>query len=236
MKSILLLLCAVLMALFPPIMAAFCFLPQPRFVCGEYFASQLVVEATLAKTQTILEGSDPDDILAHVYSLRVEKVFRGKNTDQIRVYEGNDSGRAPFSWLNGTSYLLFLFYSPQDGAWALDGCGNSAPLEKAGRSLEEIHAIQIAHDGGKILGNVSRQGTSIPLAGVKVTAHGNKGTFQGKTDAKGAFQLEVPDGTYSVDAVSPGLSFEKYDISYDDPGKVRIEPGGCAQIQFVQKE
>jgi len=139
--------------------------------------------------------------------------------------------------VNGTRYLLFLFYSPQDGAWALDGCGNSAPLEKAGRSLEEIRAIGAANGGGLITGVVGQENNpSTPIAGVHVSAYGQKGVFTGATDAKGAFKINVPEGVYNVKAISPGLSFEKYDISYDDPGKVRIEPGGCAQIQFVQKE
>ena len=236
MKSTILLLCAVLMALFPPLLAAFCFLPQPRLVCGEYFASQLVVEATLIHTKVIRDGDDPLGIIARVYTLRVETVFKGKREEQIRVYEGNDSGRAPFLWVNQGRYLLFLFYSPQAGKWVLDGCGNSAPLRKAEKAVQEIRAVQTAHDGGTIYGIVSRKSPSDPVAGVKVSARGDKGTFEAKTDKKGAFQIEIPEGVYSVDATLPGLAFEKYDISYDDPARIRIEPGECAQIQYMLKE
>jgi hypothetical protein len=237
MKSILLLICAASMAFFPPLLTALCFLPQPRLVCGEYFASQLVVEATLVRTRIIHEKGDPEGILAHVYTLHVESVFRGTGTRLIQVYEGNDSGRASFDWVRGSRYLLFLFHFPQENAWALDGCGNSGPLEKAGKALQEIRAISTANGGGLITGIVSQENNpSAPMAGVHVNAYGQKGVFTGATDATGAFKINVPEGVYTVNAISPGLSFEKYDISYDDPQKVRIEPGGCAQIQYSQKE
>ncbi len=119
-----------------------CSLPQPRLACVEYFASEVVAEATLVKTGTIRYKEYPEGVAAYVYSLRADRVIRGHIATVFRVYEGNDSGRATFDWKIGRKYLLFLFYSGPDKSWELDGCGNSGPLSRAKAVLEEIDAIQ----------------------------------------------------------------------------------------------
>jgi hypothetical protein len=55
----------------------FCSVPQPRLVCAEYFASQVVVQATLVSVRTISHKDDPKGIAAFVYSLRAGRVLRG---------------------------------------------------------------------------------------------------------------------------------------------------------------
>ena len=111
--------------------AGLCNDPRPRLVCAEYFASQVVVEATLEKVTDIREKEDPEGIAARLYSLRVNLLLRGEIAGTFRVYEGNDSGRATFDWKPGQAYLLFLFYSKAEKSWELDGCGNSGPLNSA---------------------------------------------------------------------------------------------------------
>jgi len=213
---------------------AFCRVPQPRLVCAEYFASQLVVEATLVQASVLHDKDDPQGISAHVYTLGVSRVVRGNIAGTIRVYEGNDSGRATFDWAPGTKYLLFLSYMPSEKYWELDGCGNSGPLSLAETALSEIGVIQAAHDGGIIHGVVSRQALSTPIAGVHVEAQGNKGHYAATTDEKGEFHIKVPAGRYSIRAVETGLSFVTADISYEGPRRIRIEPGGCAQVQLAE--
>jgi hypothetical protein len=215
---------------------AFCFVPQPRLTCAEYFASQLVVEATLVQIKTLHDKNDAQGILAHVYTIDVNKAIRGKVTGTIQVYEGNDSGRATFAWTRGKKYLLFLFYVPQDKSWELDGCGNSGPLEKAKAALSEIETIKSAHDGGAIYGTVSQRLLSIPFSGAHVEVQGENSNYAATTNEKGEFQIKVPAGRYSVRVIERGVSFGKFDISYEDPREVQIEPGGCAQIQFAEVE
>jgi hypothetical protein len=90
---------------------------------------------------------------AYVYSLRVNRILRGKAARTILIYETNDSGRATFGWVPGREYLLFLFESSErKGDWALDGCGNSGPLDKARTALSEITTIKTARGGGVIHG------------------------------------------------------------------------------------
>jgi hypothetical protein len=216
---------------------AFCAVPQPRLVCAEYFASQLVIEATLVKTSDLHNRDDPEGISAYVYTLRVNQVSRGKTAGTIQVYEGNDSGRATFGWVQGKEYLLFLFQSSeQKGAWALDGCGNSGSLDKANVALSEIAAIKAARGGGVIHGVASEQALSTPIAGVRVQAQGPSSRYAATTNEKGEFQLSVPAGRYVVRASKDGADFDTADISYEDPRNVQIEPGGCAQVQFARVE
>ena len=223
----------VAVALLLPLPAmSICRVPQPRLVCAEYFASQFAVEATLVQT----EKDDPVYPSASVYTLRVNQVLRGKIAGTIRVYEGNDSGRATFDWVSGRKYLLFLFYSKSEKSWELDGCGNSGPLSEAKNALHEIASIKAARSGGIIHGVVSEQALSTPIAGVHIEAHGATGHYAATTNEKGEFQLNVPAGRYIVRAAKDGSSFDAADISYEDPRNIRIEPGGCAQVQFVKAE
>ncbi len=215
---------------------AFCLVPQPRLVCAEYFASPLVVEATLVRIRVLGHKADPESIIAHVYTLSVDRVLRGKIAGDVRVYEGNDSGRATFDWTQGTVYLLFLSYVPAEKAWSLDGCGNSGPLDKAEAALSQISTIKSSHGAGVIHGVTSQEALSTPIPGVRVVAMGIAGHFATTSDRNGRFQIKVPAGEYRVRALKNGFSFSKADISYGDPRKIQIEPGGCAQVQFAGAE
>jgi hypothetical protein len=241
MKSLACLLCAIIMLIPAPLAVAYCRVPQPRLTCAEYFASPLVVEATLVRTHVLGDKADPLGISAYVYTMRVNNVLRGKVKGNLRIYEGNDSGRAPFDWIPGKEYLLFLFYVSQEKSWELDGCGNSWPLDTAKAALSEIETIKAAHDGGVIYGTVSHDVLYVPIPGVHIEVQGEE--VQGEnvhyataTNEKGEFQMNVPAGRYSLRVVERGILFKMDGISYEDPGGIQIEPGGCVQIQFVEVE
>jgi hypothetical protein len=202
-------------------------------VCAEYFSSQLVVEATLLQTRELHDKDDPEGISAFEYTLRVKRTFRGVAVGTVQVYEGNDSARATFGWVQGRDYLLFLFHTADEKSWALDGCGNSGPLSKAGMALSEIAAIKKARGGGVIHGVISDETFSGAISGVHVEAQGTAGRYAATTNEKGEFVLKVPAGRYVVRAAEKGFLFGKADISYEDPGNIQIEPGGCAQVQLA---
>ena len=220
---------------------AFCQVPPPRLVCNEYFESQLVVEATLLKTVALADIRDnpnenypvPEFPDAFLYTLRVDHVLRGKVAGNIRILEGNDSGRATFAWAPGKSYLLFLDpYQDRKDTWALDGCGNSGPLEATRNALSAITTIQSAHDGGAIYGVVT------PFSGIqsrmRVEAQGGGRTFSAMTNENGQFHMDVPAGRYVVNVVEPGRLFDTADFSYDDAYGIDIEPGRCGQVAFKE--
>jgi hypothetical protein len=210
----------------------FCNLPQPRLVCAEYFASEVVVEATLVKVKTIRDREDPEAILAYVYTLHTDRIFRGRIATVFREYEGNDSGRATFEWKIGRRYLLFLSYWGLQKSWTLDGCGNSGPLSKAKGALEEIAVLQRRRGDGVIHGAVSEHDQPGPVSGILVEARGGGKVYTATTNARGEFEIKVPPGRYVVWAEKAGYSFGAADVSYEDPNGLQVEPGGCVQVQL----
>lgn len=232
--------CIAVILLLPCPLLALCQVPQPRLVCAEYFASRVIVEATLVRTyddESEMDKKAYPDLPppAYIYSLRVNKFLRGKATQNIIVYEPNDSGRATFDWNLGTEYLLFLFPSSErKGAWALDGCGNSGPLRQATSALAEIGKVKAGGDSGVIQGLTTGKALTDAIPGIHVEAQGAKGRFTAIADGNGKFRIHVPIGQYRVRVVEPGRSFVPADLEYEVPNKINVEPGGCAQVQFVE--
>ena len=56
------LVCVVSLLLLVPAAIAVCMVPRPRLVCAEYFSSQVVVEATLVRMQTMRFKDDPEGV------------------------------------------------------------------------------------------------------------------------------------------------------------------------------
>jgi Carboxypeptidase regulatory-like domain len=220
------LLLAILVLLFASPAMGLCGVPQPRLVCAEYFASKVVVEASLVKVKSSHDKDDPQGVAASEYSLRAKQVIRGHIGPVFVVHEGNDSGRATFDWKTGREYLLFLSYSDSDKAWELDGCGNSGPVSGARTILQQIAAIQASYDGGVIPGAISQQAVSAPISDVRVEARGANGHYTATTNSKGEFEIKVPAGRYAVRATKVGFSFATADFSYENPKTVQMEPGG----------
>jgi hypothetical protein len=231
MKHFLLLVVVVLFFASPTM--GLCNVPRPRLVCAEYFASQVVVEATLIKVRSIHDKDDPEGVAAFGYSLHESRVIRGHIEPVFIVHEGNDSGRTTFDWKIGRVYLLFLSYSDSDKAWELDGCGNSGPVSGAKAALQQIAAIQAGHGGGVFHGVISEQALSAPISDIHVEARGANGRYAATTNPKGEFEIKVPAGRYAVRAIKAGSLFATADFSYEDPDKVRVESGGCALVQLV---
>ena len=95
------------------------------------------------------------------------------------------------------------------------------------KSLNEIKAIQKRNHGGTIHGEVRG------MSGVSIEARGENGIYRAVSDAGGRFKVAVPEGHYVVRVKKAGYSFETADLSYENPRDLRVEPGGCVQIEFV---
>jgi hypothetical protein len=208
-----------------------CSVPQPRIVCAEYFASKAVVEATLIKVKAVGDPSAPE---AFIYTLRSDHVIRGHPTPIFRVYEGNDSGRATFTWKVGEKYVLFLFPANEDkSAWSLDGCGSSGLLANAKVTLRQIRAIQGSKGAGIIHGLVASQTFEVSVSRLRIEVRGVHANYTATTDATGHFELKVPPGKYTIHPANNAASFQTADFSYENPDNLQVQPGGCVQVQFV---
>jgi len=208
---------------------AFCF-ALPRLVCAEYSQSKLVVIAKLERK----EYFEPEHRDAYyVYSLQTTKTLRGNIGPQFRVIEFNNTGRASFYWIVGSTYLLFLDPT-EDGMWSLYGCGNSAPINGAAYALRVINSLS-GRRGGVIQGLVADRGgypAQIDLSGIAIDVRGDAGEFKAVTNRMGEFKLHVPAGRYTVVPSQPGSRFTKDIESFEDPNSITIEDGGGAQLQF----
>jgi hypothetical protein len=211
-----------------------CEMPHPRLVCAEYFKSQAVVQAKLVSVKYVPERNGAS---SHLYRMQTLKVQRGEIGQSFDIYEENSSGRATFDWKPGRPYLLFLhFYSKADGGWVIDGCGNSGPLSKAQVALKKIDEISQAKDGiiqVVIGGNWTSY--SAPLRGARVRARDSEHSYWATTNSSGVANVHVPSGEYKV-SIPGERNLTLFDLSYEDPQKVTIEAGGCAQIQFVASQ
>jgi hypothetical protein len=208
--------------------AAVCLQPLPRLVCAEYFRSKAVVVANLAGLTKVKDSYG--DVTGTYYSMTVERNLRGDVPRLFRIYEANDSGRADFIWEIGESYLLLLLEQPSDQGWVIDGCGNSGPLEFRGKAIQQIDAISPTSTDAKIQGAVGGRSSSFPLAGVQVEVRGSEGVKTAQTGRDGTFEMQVTPGKYEVRALSTGKTFVPDELSYDDPGNLALQNGGCAQV------
>lgn len=216
-----------------PHLYATCFLPQPRLARAEYFHSDAVVEARLTKIRLI--NPTPNSFDARVYTLQLLRAFRGRITPAFEVYEENGRGRASFDWIRGRSYLLFLFPAHSFGFWALDGCGNSNMLERSKTALTVIQSISSSQNKGVIEGEINYsnvgQSTTLP-AQIQVTVTQSGKTFSTRIISTSKFRIQLPPGVYSLRLSAPGFSFEKDQLSYEDPRNLNILRGSCIQIEM----
>jgi hypothetical protein len=102
-------------------------------------------------------------------------------------------------------------------------------MTKANKVIKEIERIRSGKTREFIVGDFASTET-LPIVAVKVEGEGK--TYTVLTDNKNEFSIRVPPGTYVVTASNPGWQFAKDRVSYDDPAKITIEPGRCAQVQF----
>jgi hypothetical protein len=189
----------------------------------------VVAIAKLQSVRTVYSDTDPD---VNLYTLVTRDVLRGDIGSTFRVWEENSSGRAAFRWTKGTDYLLFLKYFERARAWVIDGCGNSGPVSRSAAVLSAIRSMQTKTPDGLVQGVVSTDSWTTGVPGVAVEAAGNGLTFRAKTDRNGRFEFRLPTGTYTLKAVRQDRVFKTLFYSYENPEKLNITPGYCAQIQF----
>lgn len=198
-----------------------CRVPQPRMVCAEYSQSKAVVLAKLVGV-TSVPKDDPDYF---IYKLSVVRTLRGQAPQSIKLYEGNDSGRATFDWKLNKKYLLFLI-QPNPAThndWTIDGCGNSAPFAKADAVLRQLQGNPSARKDGIIAGMVGTDSWTKGVPGVTVRISGVHQTLEVKTDDNGRFSQVVPVGTYKITAVKNGTVIGAEPFSHENPEHVVID-------------
>jgi len=211
-----------------PAAQAACRLPQPRRVCQEYFAEPVVVVARLVRIRHV-EPIHPGGVDGAYYSMEAAGYVKGNILRRFQVYEENSIGRATFEWKRGENYLLFIRYSRENRGWELDGCGNSTPMSNAKKVIEEISRIKNGEGTQAIEGEIASVESLPSTVAVRVTGEGKTRTIPIENRH---FRLRLDPGEYVVAPVQSGWQFQADEFSYDDPQKIKLAAGQCAQIQF----
>jgi len=210
-------------------LSAVCRLPHPR-ACSEFFHSDAVFTGTVISVREWPRGQASPE--GWFYRLKVTKSYRGPSQDVIEIFTGNDTGRFPLE--KGQAYLIFAHNENKN--LNIDNCGNSAELSKAGETIRQIESL-VANmktaSGGDIDGRVVASTKDASARGITVTAKGSGKTYTSVTDDEGWFHIHVPPGKYVVWPATSQWVVTPYELSYDNEDHVSIEPGGCAELQFL---
>jgi hypothetical protein len=209
--------------------SGFCYQPDPTLRC-EFLNSDAVFIGTVISTRDEpARGNDDTD--GWIYTLTVERLFRGPSSKTIEVYTENASARVPLT--NGKQYLLFA--SRFHRRLKIVGCGNSALASGAKNSIQALEKIRIPKDAlieGRIgFGETPDADGHKPRMVVIVSGDG--GTFRAVSGTDGWFHLHVPPGKYSAKVRKlRDLTAAPFDLSYDNPDPFVARAGHCSGLQF----
>jgi hypothetical protein len=217
--------------LFPIANFGYCQQPQPTVSC-EFLNSSAVFVGTVTSTrdEPAMSRGDvsPDGWL---YTLSVQKMFRGPNSKTIEVYTENANARFPLRV--GNQYLLFA--NKFHGRFEITSCGNSASISDAKESVAALERLVIPVDA-LIEGHISfsRKDRGAHTNNVVVVIQGNGGTFKAISDSEGWFHLHVPPGKYSATIQqTAGPTFIPSNDSVDNPEHFIARRGRCSGLQFL---
>jgi hypothetical protein len=207
-----------------------CSQPEPTVRC-EFLNSTAVFIGIVVSTRHEPAGSGVDDNDGWIYTLTIQKRFRGAFSKTVEVYTENGSARFPLD--NGKQYLLFAFKF--QGRLQIFDCGNSALLLDAKKSIQELEKIKIPEDA-VIEGRIGF-GETPDAEGHKprmvVIISGDGGTFRTVSGSDGWFHLHVSPGKYSAKIQKlRDLTATPFDISYDNPDHFVARKGHCSGLQF----
>ena len=105
----------------------------------ELRTSTAVAVITPTKMKYLQEDlEDPIGITATLYTLRLDRVLRGRLPQRFHIRDENTSSRFPMAI--GVPYLAFV-YSARNG-YGINSCGNSGPLKERNRVLKHLLDIK----------------------------------------------------------------------------------------------
>jgi len=103
----------------------------------EYAKSWAVFTGRVLSAREVPPTADDRWLNGTMYTVGVRRVMRGTPPTRLDVFSENSSGRFPMD--RGVVYLLFVYHDL--GRYAVDNCGNSAPLSQAGAALDTLRLL-----------------------------------------------------------------------------------------------
>ena len=98
--------------------------------------------------------------------------------------------------------------------------------------LSKIKVMADDHSEPVLSGMVSTDSWTTGLPGADVVISGEGRVVRTRSDVNGRFALRVPAGSYEVTALLGGWSFQPGVLSFEDPQRVVLRTGTCAQVQL----
>jgi hypothetical protein len=194
---------------------------------GEFFKSDLVFLGTVL-SERYSEGPGAQDNGGWYYQVRVLQIFKGPILKQLTVYTEDASNRFPLE--KGRDYLLFAYR--WHGRLEIDGCGNSALLSDAAKSIQQIRSIATTRDG-EIEGWLAPETDGVNLSGIHVVILSGSHVYRALTDKDGYFQFRAPEGRYVVDFSNHEYYLNGGDEFWYGPVRFRLHAGESAALQMV---
>jgi hypothetical protein len=121
----------------------------------------------------------------------------------VTLHHGTIGSMCGIEFVKGTTYVVYAGGNSLDALGA-GACSRTHVATKNDPDVAFAHATSTRKTAlieGQL--ELSTGDTSSPKAGVEVRASGTN--VAAKSNAKGAFKLEVPPGTYTLEVTSPGL-------------------------------
>jgi hypothetical protein len=115
---------------------AVCLNGQPS-VAEEYKAAKAVVVARVVRQRGVPVSGDSFYDDGTMYTVKVERAFRGNVGAEADIFSENTSGRFPMAV--GARYLLFI--GKRHERLVVDYCGNSGLLSQRRKELKSIEGL-----------------------------------------------------------------------------------------------
>lgn len=199
--------------------------------CQAFWQADAVFLATVKSksvvtTQVGGETGSPQQLVS--VRFLVDEVYRGLlGGSDVEVLTGMSSADCGFNFEKGKRYLVYA--QEYQNKFRTSICSRTRLLTDAKKDLLYFQYLPPEGSGASILVKVLKRSASegtVPMQGVKVTAEGPDGSFNGKTDASGQYEFKhLPPGKYKIkseSAQSPD-KLSQNDVTVADRSCVEVE-------------
>lgn len=163
------------------------------------------------------------------YTFEIERLFKGGNAMSVTVE--SETWGCGYHFDNQQAYLVYATRTEQ-GSFYTDKCYRTRPLSKAAFDLEYLRRVPNSLDASFLAGRISQMvaiGDIKPVAGLKIVAERDTGSYETVTDTAGMFcYVGLPAGSYTFRYVLPAHMVPVNRMS----NEARINDGGCTEVDI----
>lgn len=176
--------------------------------CQAFWQADAVFLATVkSKSVVATQGDGETRNSQQLVSVRflVDEVYRGLlGGSDVEVLTGLSSADCGFNFEKGKRYLVYA--QEYQNKFRTGICSRTRLLTDAKKDLLYFQYLPPEGSGASIFVKVLKRSASegmVPMQGVKVTAEGPNGSFDGRTDGSGQYEFKhLPPGKYKIKSES----------------------------------